>query len=81
MERPLAWDILDLPTQLNERFKTIVIVTHDSYAANFAGYVRHLAKRVLLPEEGGSFISNHTNANGREHDISKERLHILLAQS
>jgi ABC-type cobalamin/Fe3+-siderophores transport system ATPase subunit len=48
MERPLALDILDLLTQLNERFKTIVIVMHDSYAANFAGYVRHLAERVLL---------------------------------
>src|SRR5215467_1899457 len=46
-----AEEVLSLLTQLNKRFdKTIVMVTHDPYAASFAGSVRHLEKGTLLSE-------------------------------
>jgi putative ABC transport system ATP-binding protein len=44
-----AEDILTLLTKLNDKFnKTIVMVTHDPHAANFASRVHHLEKGVLL---------------------------------
>jgi putative ABC transport system ATP-binding protein len=56
-----AEEVLSLLTQLNKRFdKTIVMVTHDPYAASFAGGVRHLEKGTLLPEETASFATKGT---------------------
>lgn len=46
-----AQDVLALLSRLNKEFgKTIVMVTHDPHAANFASRVRHLEKGILLPE-------------------------------
>lgn len=53
-----AEDVLTLLTRLNKKFdKTIVMVTHDSYAASFADEVRHLEKGVLLSEGAASFTT------------------------
>ena len=47
-----AQDVLNLLKRLNAEFgKTIVMVTHDPHAAQFATKVRHLEKGELLPEE------------------------------
>ena len=46
-----AQDVLKLLTRLNQEFhKTIVMVTHDPHAAQFASKIRHLEKGELLPE-------------------------------
>ncbi len=46
-----AQEVLTLLTKLNKDFnKTIVMVTHDPHAAQFASKVRHLDKGELLPE-------------------------------
>jgi putative ABC transport system ATP-binding protein len=45
-----AQEILKLLVRLNQEFgKTIVMVTHDPHAAQFATVVRHLEKGELLP--------------------------------
>ena len=45
-----AQEILTLLVRLNKEFgKTIVMVTHDPHAAQFASVVRHLEKGELLP--------------------------------
>jgi putative ABC transport system ATP-binding protein len=45
-----AQEILSLLVRLNKEFsKTIVMVTHDPHAAQFATVVRHLEKGELLP--------------------------------
>ncbi len=45
-----ATEILNLPVRLNKEFgKTMVMVTHDPHAAQFASVVRHLEKGELLP--------------------------------
>jgi putative ABC transport system ATP-binding protein len=45
-----AQEILSLLVRLNKEFnKTIVMVTHDPHAAQFASVVRHLEKGELLP--------------------------------
>ena len=44
-----AEDVLTMLTRLNREFgKTIVMVTHDPHAANFAATIRHLEKGQLL---------------------------------
>jgi len=46
-----AQEVLTLLAKLNKEFnKTIVMVTHDPHAAQFASKVRHLDKGELLPE-------------------------------
>ena len=46
-----AQEILTILAKLNqEQGKTIVLVTHDPHAAQFAGRIRHLEKGELLPE-------------------------------
>src|SRR5580700_4115633 len=46
-----ATEILTLLVRLNKEFgKTIVMVTHDPHAAQFATKIRHLEKGELLPE-------------------------------
>ena len=45
-----ATEILNLLVRLNKEFgKTIVMVTHDPHAAQYASVVRHLEKGELLP--------------------------------
>ncbi|HEY1759054.1 MAG TPA: ABC transporter ATP-binding protein [Bryobacteraceae bacterium] len=45
-----AQEILSLLVRLNKEFnKTIVMVTHDPHAAQFASVIRHLEKGELLP--------------------------------
>jgi len=45
-----ATDILEILKRLNESFKkTIVMVTHDPHAAQYAHVTRHLEKGRLLP--------------------------------
>jgi putative ABC transport system ATP-binding protein len=69
-----AEDILALLTQLNKRFeKTIVMVTHDPYAASFASRVRYLEKGSLLPEETASFATRATHLPKFERDMAHER--------
>jgi putative ABC transport system ATP-binding protein len=51
-----ADEALRLLARLNGEYgKTIVMVTHDPYAANFASRVYYLDKGVLLSEEPGAF--------------------------
>jgi putative ABC transport system ATP-binding protein len=46
-----AQDILTILSRLNKEFgKTIVMVTHDPHAAQFATHIRHLEKGELLAE-------------------------------
>jgi putative ABC transport system ATP-binding protein len=46
-----AQDILKILSRLNKEFgKTIIMVTHDPHAAQFATHVRHLEKGELLAE-------------------------------
>jgi putative ABC transport system ATP-binding protein len=46
-----AQEVLSLLSRLNKEFgKTIVMVTHDPHAAQFATKARHLEKGELLPE-------------------------------
>ncbi len=54
-----ATEILTLMVRLNKEFgKTIVMVTHDPHAAQYASVVRHLEKGELLPlVETGSVSS------------------------
>jgi len=50
-----AEDVLTLLKQLNqEHGKTIVMVTHDPHASEYATIARHLDKGVLLPLEDES---------------------------
>src|SRR5438874_2371302 len=45
-----AQEVLTILSRLNKEFgKTVVMVTHDPHAANFASTVRHLEKGELLP--------------------------------
>ena len=47
-----AAEVLTLLSRLNREFeKTVVMVTHDPHAAQFASRIRHLEKGELLPEE------------------------------
>ena len=47
-----ATEILNLLVRLNKEFgKTIVMVTHDPHAAQYASMIRHLEKGELLPLE------------------------------
>jgi putative ABC transport system ATP-binding protein len=47
-----AQEVLTLLSKLNREYhKTVVMVTHDPHAAQFASKVRHLEKGALLPEE------------------------------
>jgi putative ABC transport system ATP-binding protein len=51
LDATAAQDVLKLLTRLNQELgKTIVMVTHDPHAAQFASKVRHLEKGDLLPE-------------------------------
>jgi putative ABC transport system ATP-binding protein len=46
-----AKDVLTLLRRLNQEFgKTIIMVTHDRHAADYATMIRHLEKGQLLPE-------------------------------
>src|SRR5260370_14558116 len=46
-----AQEILTILSRLNKEFgKTIVMVTHDQHAAQFASHIRHLEKGELLAE-------------------------------
>jgi putative ABC transport system ATP-binding protein len=46
-----AQDVLTILSRLNKEFgKTVVMVTHDPHAAQFATTIRHLEKGELLPE-------------------------------
>jgi putative ABC transport system ATP-binding protein len=46
-----AQEVLVLLSRLNKEFgKTIILVTHDPHAANFATTIRHIEKGELLPE-------------------------------
>jgi putative ABC transport system ATP-binding protein len=46
-----AQDVLALLAKLNSEYgKTIVMVTHDPHAAAFATRIRHLEKKLLLPQ-------------------------------
>jgi putative ABC transport system ATP-binding protein len=46
-----AHEILTILSRLNKEFgKTVVMVTHDPHAAQFATHVHHLEKGELLPE-------------------------------
>jgi putative ABC transport system ATP-binding protein len=52
LDRNSAEDILTLLERLNKEFgKTIVMVTHDPYAAKRAGIVHHLEKGDLIMQE------------------------------
>jgi putative ABC transport system ATP-binding protein len=52
-----AQEVLTLLSKLNTEYgKTIVMVTHDPHAAQFAGRVRHLEKGELLPEGLGEQV-------------------------
>ncbi|MBI3280290.1 MAG: ABC transporter ATP-binding protein [Acidobacteria bacterium] len=45
-----ALEVLTLLSRLNKEFsKTVVLVTHDPHAAQFASHTRHLEKGQLLP--------------------------------
>ncbi|MGA2887014.1 MAG: ABC transporter ATP-binding protein [Terracidiphilus sp.] len=47
-----ATEVLEILKRLNEDFeKTIVMVTHDPYAASYAHVIRHLEKGMLLPPD------------------------------
>lgn len=49
-----AEEVLTLLSRLNSDFgKTIIIVTHDTRAANYAQNIHHLDKGVLLESSGG----------------------------
>ena len=50
LDRRTADDILGLLQLLNQRGKTIVVVTHDARAADHATHIVHMDKGVLLPE-------------------------------
>jgi putative ABC transport system ATP-binding protein len=70
-----AEEVLTLLAQLNDKFnKTIVMVTHDPHAANFAGRVHRLDKGILLPEEtfprGGSALAFEQPASGQHRASS-----------
>lgn len=46
-----ARDVLEMLRKLNQDFgKTIIMVTHDRHAAEYATVIRHLEKGQLLPE-------------------------------
>jgi putative ABC transport system ATP-binding protein len=49
LDRQSAQEIMDLLSQLNQKFrKTVIIVTHDPEAAGHASHVRRLIKGQLL---------------------------------
>ncbi|HTQ55283.1 MAG TPA: ABC transporter ATP-binding protein [Bryobacteraceae bacterium] len=51
LDAAAAQDVLTLLSKLNTEYgKTVVMVTHDPHAAQFASKVRHLEKGALLPE-------------------------------
>ncbi|HWY63088.1 MAG TPA: ABC transporter ATP-binding protein [Rhizomicrobium sp.] len=50
LDRRTADEILSLLQLLNKRGKTIVMVTHDARAAEYATHTVHMDKGVLLPE-------------------------------
>lgn len=52
-----ATEIMTLLVKLNKEFgKTIVMVTHDPHAAQYASVVRHLEKGELLPLAAGESV-------------------------
>jgi putative ABC transport system ATP-binding protein len=58
MSPPATWmrlprdDVLTILSKLNKEYnKTVVMVTHDPHAAQFATKVRHLEKGELLAED------------------------------
>jgi len=52
LDKVSAREIMILLKRLNQEFqKTIVMVTHDPSAAEYASHIRHLEKGDLLPEE------------------------------
>jgi putative ABC transport system ATP-binding protein len=52
LDRQSAGEILDLLSQLNQKFrKTIIIVTHDPEAAAHASHIRRLIKGQLLNQD------------------------------
>jgi len=52
-----ATEVLEILKRLNEDFhKTIVMVTHDPHAAQYATVVRHLEKGELLPLAAGESV-------------------------
>ena len=51
LDAAAAQEVLTILSRLNKEFgKTVVMVTHDPHAANFASKVRHLEKGELLAE-------------------------------
>ena len=53
LDRQSAADILTLLRQLNrDHKKTVIMVTHDPKAAEYAGYIRHLDKGTLVAGAG-----------------------------
>jgi putative ABC transport system ATP-binding protein len=50
LDRRTADEILGLLQLLNKRGKTILMVTHDARAAEYATHIVHMDKGVLLPE-------------------------------
>ena len=50
LDRRRADEILSLLQLLNQRGKTIVMVTHDARAADHAAHILHMDKGVLVPE-------------------------------
>ncbi len=53
LDKTSAREIMVLLKRLNEEYqKTIVMVTHDPAAAEYASHIRHLEKGDLLPEGG-----------------------------
>jgi len=56
-----AQEVLTLLSKLNREYdKTIVMVTHDPHAAQFATTVRHLEKGALLPQGQTAFPATAT---------------------
>jgi putative ABC transport system ATP-binding protein len=53
LDKVSAREIMTLLKRLNQEFKkTIVMVTHDPTAAEYASHILHLEKGDLLPEDG-----------------------------
>ena len=57
LDRDSAGNVLDLLRQLNERFeKTVVMVTHDPHAAEYATRLLHLEKGQFVDSPAGSDV-------------------------
>jgi putative ABC transport system ATP-binding protein len=53
LDKVSAREVMVLLKRLNQEFhKTIVMVTHDPAAAEYASHIRHLEKGDLFPEDG-----------------------------